>query len=93
MEIQDITNWLSKCKLMHSIDSQNEDITTIIIKLWKITEFKTYKLTIYHAEREIELLDISSTDTSFSRQFLIRTRFSFYKDVLKRLESEISGRL
>lgn len=91
MEIQDIINWLSKRKLMHSIDSQNEERSIIIIKAWKISEFKTYKLTIYHLEREIDLLDISSLDTSYSRQFLIRTRFSFYKDVLKKLEQEVGS--
>jgi hypothetical protein len=78
---------------MHSIDGQNEEITTIIIKAWKITEFKTYKLTIDNLKREIELRDISSTDTSFRSQFLTMARFSYYKDVLKRLEQELGSKI
>lgn len=89
MRLEDITNWLSKRNITYSIENQSEEITTIIIKVRKAIEFKTYKLTIDHVKREIDLRDVSSSDISFRTQFLTMARFSYYKEVLKRLEFEI----
>lgn len=62
----------------------------IVVQVRQKIDFKTYKLTIHKIEREFELLDISSHDTSYRSQFMIRTRFSYYKDALKKLNQELS---
>jgi hypothetical protein len=91
LELVDITNWLDKRKLRYSLDQQDENKTVIVVQVRQRIDFKTFKLTIYKAERELELLDVSSLDSSYRSQFRIRTRFSFYKDVLKNLEQEIGS--
>jgi hypothetical protein len=89
LELVDITNWLDKRKLRYSLDQQDENKTIITVQVRQRIDFKTFRLTIYKAEREFELLNISSQDTSYRSQFMIRTRFSYYKDVLKKLEQEL----
>jgi len=91
LKLEDVTNWLDKRKLRYTVDIQDDNKTTILVHVRQRIDFKTFRLTIYNVEREFELFDISGQDTSFSSQFRIRTTFSFYKDVLKRLEQEIGG--
>lgn len=93
MELQDVTNWLDKRKLRYTVDRKGDNKTVIMVHVRQRIDFKTFRLTIYNEEKELELFDISGQDTSYSSQFRIRTRFSYYKDVLKKLEQEIGSGL